>query len=342
MGFDLQAHQELRRLSYQVNCLVRDFCCRAKRCFGISDAGNPNLVLNQQGDWVNIEGGGFLPNGIEYVESSRDFQASDAGKLLVIDAPGVILSMPQVFPFKNDDLLAVAPYDDNSGFKNQYGGSPPCMMLSTGKGEVVLLNAREEDDGYLRPISTEIMPDNGVYKTALKYLYDQSQNAIPLSGTISGGPVTGDIALTNSSNYGITSQDGSLYFKIFQDDNYNEISGRMIGVVDYTSTLPDLGYTQKIYVDTKLSRKIFNINTPTTADNTSNVDYVYNVSGGAILTLPTAVGNTNEYKIKNVDTISCDIVSNGIETIDGVNTKTLTNQYDSYIIISDGTNWLIY
>lgn len=52
MGFDLQAHQELRRLSYTVNCLVRDFCCRAKRCFGISDAGNPKLFLNQQGDWV--------------------------------------------------------------------------------------------------------------------------------------------------------------------------------------------------------------------------------------------------------------------------------------------------
>jgi len=57
MGFDLQAHQELRRLSYQVNCLVRDFCCRAKRCFGISENGNPNLVLNQQGDWITAGGG---------------------------------------------------------------------------------------------------------------------------------------------------------------------------------------------------------------------------------------------------------------------------------------------
>ena len=54
MGFDLQAHQELRRLSYTVNCLVRDFCCRAKRCIGISDTGNPNLFLNQQGDWVRV------------------------------------------------------------------------------------------------------------------------------------------------------------------------------------------------------------------------------------------------------------------------------------------------
>lgn len=53
MGFDLQAHQELRRLSYQVNCLVRDFCCKVKKCIGISNTGDPNLVLNQQGNWVS-------------------------------------------------------------------------------------------------------------------------------------------------------------------------------------------------------------------------------------------------------------------------------------------------
>ena len=54
MGFDLQAHQELRRLSYTVNCLVRDFCCRAKKCIGISNTGDPNLVLNQQGNWIPL------------------------------------------------------------------------------------------------------------------------------------------------------------------------------------------------------------------------------------------------------------------------------------------------
>ena len=82
MGFDLQAHQELRRLSYQVNCLVRDFCCRAKRCFGISENGNPNLVLNQQGDWV-IAGGGdiqtLLSDLPEYLGAK---EASEDGKPL--------------------------------------------------------------------------------------------------------------------------------------------------------------------------------------------------------------------------------------------------------------------
>lgn len=78
MGFDLQAHQELRRLSYQVNCLVRDFCCRAKRCIGISDTGNPNLFLNQQGDWVVAGGENIqdllsdLPTYLGAKEASQD------------------------------------------------------------------------------------------------------------------------------------------------------------------------------------------------------------------------------------------------------------------------------
>lgn len=57
MIFDYSAIQKLDRLNYQVNCLIKDFCCRAKRCFGISATGNPNLVLNQQGEWISPGGG---------------------------------------------------------------------------------------------------------------------------------------------------------------------------------------------------------------------------------------------------------------------------------------------
>jgi hypothetical protein len=35
-----------------------NFCCIIKDCLGISSSGNPNLVLNQQGDWVTSGGGG--------------------------------------------------------------------------------------------------------------------------------------------------------------------------------------------------------------------------------------------------------------------------------------------
>ena len=80
MGFDLQAHQELKRLSYQVNCLVRDFCCRAKRCFGISENGKPNLVLNQQGDWSplrNISQYAALVSKIDFTNNGGDNYSVD-------------------------------------------------------------------------------------------------------------------------------------------------------------------------------------------------------------------------------------------------------------------------
>jgi hypothetical protein len=34
--------------------------------------------------------------------------------------------------------------------------------------------------------------------------------------------------------------------------------------------------------------------------------------------------------------------ANGTQTIDGVETQTITDQYVSMSIISDGTNWLIF
>lgn len=67
MGFDYNANQQIARLSYTVNCLVRDFCCRVKRCLGISATGDPNLVLNQQGEWVT-GGGGSVRNGLSVDE----------------------------------------------------------------------------------------------------------------------------------------------------------------------------------------------------------------------------------------------------------------------------------
>ena len=84
---------------------------------------------------------------------------------------------------------------------------------------------------------------------------------------------------------------------------------------------------------------------------------IINISGAATLTvtnhivnvtantftidLPTAVGITGqEYIIKNSGGGVVTVDGNGTETIDGALTLAL-NQYDSYTIVSDGTNWII-
>jgi hypothetical protein len=71
-------------------------------------------------------------------------------------------------------------------------------------------------------------------------------------------------------------------------------------------------------------------------------DYVINCSGTLMIMLPTAVGITGKvYIIKNSGTGVVTISGDGSETIDGSSTKSLSIQYSSCTILSDGANWII-
>jgi hypothetical protein len=51
-------------------------------------------------------------------------------------------------------------------------------------------------------------------KTAFKYLYDQSQDAIPLSGTEVGKPVTGDIYFNDATSLVLNDGGGGASFRV--------------------------------------------------------------------------------------------------------------------------------
>lgn len=86
-------------------------------------------------------------------------------------------------------------------------------------------------------------------------------------------------------------------------------------------------------------RSINSIAINTTAGSTAGTDYVYLVSGTTTLTIPTAVGNTNQYTIKNVGSGVVTVAFTGGETCDGSATLSLPVQYTSVDIISDTVNW---
>jgi thiamine pyrophosphokinase len=90
-----------------------------------------------------------------------------------------------------------------------------------------------------------------------------------------------------------------------------------------------------------ISRSINLISTSQTAGSTASTDYVYLISGTTTLTLPTAVGNTNRYTLKNVGTNTVTINTTSSQTIDGSVSVTMAVQYTSLDLISDGTNWNI-
>ncbi len=73
---------------------------------------------------------------------------------------------------------------------------------------------------------------------------------------------------------------------------------------------------------------------------TSN-DVILTSASGIGITLPTAGTSGRVYHIKNISSGSIVIYASGSETIDGDNTKSITNQYSSLQVVSDGSNWNI-
>ena len=87
--------------------------------------------------------------------------------------------------------------------------------------------------------------------------------------------------------------------------------------------------------------------TVTTTGNTAagslpNTDYIYLVNGTHTVTLPTAVGNTSRYDIKNIGTGIATIATFSLQTIDTSTPPiTLPVRHTSLTIVSNGTNWNI-
>ncbi len=80
---------------------------------------------------------------------------------------------------------------------------------------------------------------------------------------------------------------------------------------------------------------------PLTLGSTALTDYVYLVSGTTTVTLPTAVGNSNRYTVINVGVNTVTIATTGGQSIEGLSPDTLTNQFESVDLISDGSNWFV-
>lgn len=89
-----------------------------------------------------------------------------------------------------------------------------------------------------------------------------------------------------------------------------------------------------------ITRSVNVISSNTTAGATAATDYVYLVSGTTTLTMPTAVGNTNRYTVKNTGVATVTVAFDGVETGDGSTTLSLLPNV-SVDLISDDTNFFI-
>lgn len=156
---------------------------------GTTDVGRvPALKADKTGfEFVSLPGNELFPN--EFITTSRVFQSSDVGKILVL-FPNVKLSMPAEFPFQDGDNIRIYAIDETGSFELFSGRELfPFAIGGESINETLLLKATTGDFPLLSPISSAVIDG----KTALRYLYEKSG----LSGTAT--LVDGSVTVTNAN-----------------------------------------------------------------------------------------------------------------------------------------------
>lgn len=92
--------------------------------------------------------------------------------------------------------------------------------------------------------------------------------------------------------------------------------------------------------NTVLTRVVQTVTSTVTLVAAPGTDYVVFLGAGAVVTLPTAVGNTCKYTLKNIDTANEVISTTSSQTIDGTTTISIAPEA-SVDVISDGANWRV-
>ncbi|MDT5057719.1 MAG: hypothetical protein QOF66_6085 [Mycobacterium sp.] len=88
-------------------------------------------------------------------------------------------------------------------------------------------------------------------------------------------------------------------------------------------------------------RSVTTVTSTVTASAAVATDYVILIGASGVVTLPTAVGNTNLYMLKNIDTTNKTVATTSSQTIDGATTFTLSPT-GAINLVSDGSNWRIF
>ena len=90
-----------------------------------------------------------------------------------------------------------------------------------------------------------------------------------------------------------------------------------------------------------ITRSVSVLSVSSTLAAAASTDYVFFPNVGVQLTLPTAVGNSNSYTIKNMAASSILVVATTGEDIDGSTTALMPTQYESLNFISNNSIWAV-
>lgn len=223
----------------------------------------------------------------------------------------------------------------SSGVVSFGGGGPSAdsnlTLTITTTGNPVILSLVQDGSGNNAYIGLDA-------NAAGQFLIYRNGSAITAQG-INNPSSTGVLTMPSGAvNYIDTPAAGTYTYQIYR---INATGNLLYGYVKLAAYELSSGSSGGGGGSSGITRSILNISTNTTAAAAVRTDYVYNVSGTTTLTLPTAVGNTNRYTVKNdgVSTVTVNFTSG--QTADGSSSVALTRANMSLDFISNGTNWEI-
>lgn len=214
----------------------------------------------------------LFPNGREIITSSRDFQQSDEGKILIVVGNNIALTMPDASIWTEVGIpigLKFLQGYTGCSYEAVHGLPIKVLQLSSDGEFITVITGEYLGKSSVGTIADMIVNTDDGDVTLNKYLYDQSQNVIPLSGTRVGEPVSGTLefednfiglsfAYGNSGLFTDANADLNVYganslvnFKdneVLLDVGVTTTHRGYTGSKDFTPNITDLDYTQKIYV----------------------------------------------------------------------------------------------
>lgn len=266
-------------------------------------------------------------------------------------------------------LAKMANLAPNSIIGNNTGSAATPLALTTTQTKVLLAIVESDVSGLVSDLAAKVTGNTVITAaTKTKVTYDAK-------GLVTAGAdATQDDILDGSINRSYTNTEKTKLAGIASGATANSSDAALLARINHTgtqtaSTVSDFNLASRAQTEAELiagtnititpastgatrtltissaggsgiTRSISTVTTTVTLAATTSTDFVVFIGASGLVTLPTAIGNTNRYTLKNIDTTNKTISTTSAQTMDGSTTIVLTPN-TSVDVVSDNANWRI-
>lgn len=290
------------------------------------------------------------------------FAGTAASPSIQLFSPSTGLATHGTYPYVTCNGTVAAQFKNAINYNSESVGSFLVNMGAVSTGTADLLVAFSESNG-LRNTNSDLAGNGAVgfsifgnreftpRGATLNLEFTQNQSAgggasINFSGRVNNsGDESRIFAKIRGAKRSSTNAEALGQCRIFAANAGTLTEGIRVDYDGKVAVLPDGSHPHStLTVGGSVATAFASVSGNTTLTDAHAVVAVDATTGTVTITLPTAVGITGRrYDIKKIDSSANSVVidGNASETIDGATTVSTTTQWQSFTVVSNGTNWYI-